>query len=114
MGNLVHTIKQGDLRPSITTPLGTLEDDGSITPDDLTGCTVTLNAKLGNRAVIAEASVTITNAALGLVQYDFVSGDTDTVGDMRAEFKVVNASGKPERYPNNGDFIIKVYPQVGT
>jgi|SRR5215471_11907163 len=114
MGNLVHTIKQGDLRPSIVTPLGTLQDDGSLVPDNLTGCTVVLNATLGSKVIIAAGPVTITNAPLGQVQYDFRTGETNQVGDMQAEFKVIDTTGKPERYPNNGNFIIKVYRQVGT
>jgi hypothetical protein len=113
MGNLVHTIKQGDLRPSIKTPLGTLQDDGSISPDNLTGCTVVLNATLGNQKIITDAPVTIVDAANGQVQYDFQSGNTNQVGDLQAEFKVTDSLGRPERYPNNGNFVIKVYRQVG-
>jgi hypothetical protein len=113
VANWVHFIKQGDQRPSIIAVLGTQNSDGTVTPDNLTGCTVTLNARLGNTLVIAGASVTVTNAGAGAVRYDFGPNDTLTPGNYNAEFKSTDGSGKQERYPDNGNFIIQVFPQVG-
>ena len=114
MPNLVQPMKQGDRRPAMIATLGTLNPDGTVTPDDLTGMTVVLNMSLGNKPIIVDGACVINNPpTAGVVQYNWANGDTNTVGDCDAEFKVTDGSGLAKRYPNTDNFVVKIIAQVG-
>jgi hypothetical protein len=113
MPNLVQPMKQGDTSPPLLATLGTLQTDGSISPDDLTGCTVVFNLKMGSKAIATDAACTILDAVNGKVQYNWGPNDTFKAGDAHFEFKSTDASLKVKRYPNNGDAIVKITSQVG-
>ena len=113
MPNLVQPMKQGDRRPAMIATLGTLNPDGSITPDNLTGLTIVLNMSLGNKPLITDGACVINDPINGVVQYNWQSGDTNTVGDCDAEFKATDGSGLAKRYPNTDNFTVKIVPQVG-
>lgn len=59
---------------------------------DLTGATVKLLMRpLGSQAHKVDASATVVSAVTGEVQYDWVTGDTDTVGQYIAWFEVTRS-----------------------
>ena len=113
MPNLSQPIKQGDTSPLLVATLDTLAPDGTISPDDLSGCTVVLNLKLGSKLVVAAGACTILDAVNGKVQYAWGANDTAKAGDAHAEFRSTDITGKVKRYPDYGDFIVKITPQVG-
>jgi len=67
--------------------------------------------QLGGANTINRATVVIENAALGIVRYDWVSGNTADAGDFVAEFEVLNA-GKVETYPNSGHINVVITPDI--
>lgn len=79
---------------------------------DLTGATVRFVMSRGTTATIA-ASATVTNAALGAVQYDWQPGDTTTSGTYRAEWEVTDGSGQVQTYPNPGYDEVVITPDLG-
>lgn len=119
--NIVHFIKQGDTSPPLSATLGSLitNADGSqsISPDNLSGCTVTVNIgfKKGNAItlIVTDGACTVTDAVNGVAQYNFLVADTATPGDAIAEFKSIDGSGKIKRYPDALNFTVKITPQVG-
>jgi len=113
MPNLVQPMKQGDTSPSLVATLGTLQDDGTIAPDDLTGCAVVVNIKLGSKLIVTDGACTVVDAVNGKAQYDWGANDTAKSGDAQAEFKSTTLAGKVKRYPDSGNFIVKITPQVG-
>jgi hypothetical protein len=99
-------MKRGDQSPTIKYQL--LDDQGD--PVDITGfqevrflmrpkteSTLTVDAD-------TNSGVTVTDAANGVVQYEWASGDTDTPGSFEAEWEVTFSGGDKETFPNH-DFI---------
>ncbi len=101
------TIKRGDTSP-------TLQYELSPTPN-LTGATVVLNMKTtSGTATITRAAVDVVGDATdGIVEYEWISADTDTVGVYNAEFEVTYSNGKIETFPNDGYIRVKVYADLG-
>lgn len=54
----------------------------------LTDCTVAMRIKAQDGSLLNEYSCTITSAAAGIVEYQFMSGDTETAGNFWMEFWV--------------------------
>lgn len=68
-------------------------------PISLTGLTVKFTmSTLAGVVKVAESACSITNAALGHVEYDFSAGDVDTAGDYVGYF-IIYGSGEPETVP---------------
>lgn len=109
--------KRGDRSPSL---VATLTDDLGSGPVeiDLAGKTVkfrmrplTRNAcgqsELGAYKVEEQPAIVISG---GKVQYDWGVSDLDTVGRFAGEFRVYDADGLPETYPDAGYIPIVVNP----
>lgn len=98
-------LKKDDLVPQIQSRL--VDPSGYV---DLTGATVTFRMRLmnttGARKVDAVAS--IVDAATGLVQYTWVSGDTDTPGYYDMEWHVVLSNDATVTFPNNGNLRLLI------
>ena len=101
------TIKQGDLEPAISAVLK--DHDGDVV--NLSAASgVTFQWRPVDGGALVSAAGTIASAANGRVQYDWASGDTDTVGTYKAEF-VVDWGGSPTRYqtfPSSGFLYFRV------
>lgn len=101
-------IKQNDTSPSL---LATLRDfDGNAI--NLTGASVRFHMKDLNGTVKIDEAMTVTNPTLGMVRYDWVTGNTDTVGTYYVEFEVTYSDNSVETFPNNGNKTISVVREL--
>jgi hypothetical protein len=101
---MAFTVKQNDTSPSIQVTL----KDADSTVVSLEGATVRFIMKLVSGETKVDANMDIVDAANGLVQYDWVAGDTDTVGIYYAEFSVTFVGGSIETFPNSANEAISV------
>jgi hypothetical protein len=104
----VFSIKQHDLLPDMVLTL--LDNDTAV---DLTEA---VSARLMMRNIVAglvvDAPVAILDqsveANLGKVRYSWVSGDTDLNGTFNAEVEVMWSANRPQTFPGDSYFQVKV------
>lgn len=101
-------IKQNDTSPSIQAAL----KDASGTAINLTGASVQFHMEDVTGTLKVDAAMTVTDASNGVVQYDWVSGDTNTVGTYYVEFEVTYADSSIETFPNNNKEVIIIRPEL--
>tara|TARA_R110000851_G_scaffold315760_1_gene478422 strand:+ start:1396 stop:1716 length:321 start_codon:yes stop_codon:yes gene_type:complete len=106
---MAFTIKQNDTSPS----LGATLKDAQLTPVSLVGATVKLHMNSLDGVAKINQTVTITDAENGVIQYDWQSGDTDTVGVYYAEFQVTFSGGFVETFPNDGNLTVSIVKELG-
>jgi hypothetical protein len=105
---MTFNIKQNDTSPSLEATL----KDAQLVPVNLVGSSVNLHMQsLGGVIKINEA-MSITDADNGVVQYDWLTGDTDTVGTYYVEFQVTYADGSIETFPNNSNIAVSVVREL--
>lgn len=102
------SMKRGDTVPSMRRQL--MGGDG--VPVDVTGATVRFSMKDYRGVEITLAACVIIDPALGIVQYDWSDGDTDTVGKFCAEFKVTYDNGGVETFPNFEFISVVIHPDI--
>jgi len=98
-------LKQGDLAPKLTID----------TNADVTGAT-TKQAKLrriGTTTILTKTLTTVGDPTLGVLEYQWVSPDTDTAGTYLLEAVVTFASGAIQRFPQRGYLELVIKPKVG-
>ena len=102
MSLLKVVIAVGDTAPPIT---GTLLLADRVTPQNLTGATVTLEVRnaVTGAVLFAGRPVTLVDAANGKVQYAWQSGDTATAARYEGRWHVTYADGTKETFPNGHD-----------
>lgn len=105
---MAFTIKQNDTSPSLRTQLLDADDQAI----NLTDATVTLVMKDFNNGIVLNTPMTLVTPVSGIVQYDWVEGDTASTGTFYVEFKVEYASGALETFPNNSNATIVIYPSL--
>lgn len=98
----IFKIKQGDTSPSIKFEL--------IPADvDLTGASVRFQMENAARQTVIDAVATIEQAtAPPIVSYAWQAGDTATIGNCNAEFRVQYGDGSIETFPNCGFIVVSV------
>ena len=102
-------IKQNDTVPSLRAAL----ENGSGTAVDLTGATCQFHLReIGKTSVTTDSTAQIVNEATGIVQYNWVADDTDTVGSYQAEFEVTYSDGTIETFPNNGYIRVEITDDI--
>jgi hypothetical protein len=112
-------IKQNDRRPylyGVLGPVDTDEETGEVTltPQDLTGATVTFNMKNAETGlvVITAGVVVVDVAAAGAVHYIWQSGDTAIAGKYLGEFQAQYGT-ESETFPNDTvGFKITITAQI--
>ena len=110
------TIKQGDLAP----PLQATLTDSAGQAINLTGqLGIQFQMKLRQHAdndtvaLKVDAAGAVVGAATdGVVKYEWVGADTDTVGEYVAEFKVTQSDGKPRTVPNPSFITVRVVSDI--
>ena len=105
-------IKQGALSPSIQ--IGLTNNDGtSIDLSDAVSITFTMVSRETELAIIDTAAMDVDNAAQGLISYQWIAGDTDTVGIYDAEVKVNwPDDDTPEYFPHNDHITVRIIPLI--
>jgi hypothetical protein len=102
-------IKQNDTSPAM---LATLQDaDGNAV--NLTGATVRFHMRaVGGAQVVVDQSATVVTAIDGLVRYNWIADDTDTIGSYQAEFEVTYADASIETFPNDGYIRVEIIDDI--
>lgn len=98
------TIKQNDTSPSIGASL----KGSDLLPIDLSGATVKIHINSLGGVVKVNQTMTIISPETGVVQYDWQSGDTDTVGTYYVEFQVTYVDNSVETFPNDSNLVMSV------
>jgi hypothetical protein len=91
-------IKQNDTSPAFKATL----KDGLDAAVDLTGASIRFHMRpTGDTTAKVDATAVIEDADNGVVYYNWVAADTDTIGSYEAEFEVTFTGGEIETFPNN-------------
>ena len=103
-------IKQNDTSPSIRATL----KDGDGTVINLTDASVRFHMRtVGGTSTKTDSAASIVSPATsGIVQYDWVAADTDTVGSYQAEFEVTYGDNSIETFPNNGYIRVEITDDI--
>jgi len=96
-------LKQGDLAPKLQLDVNA----------DLTGATVVAKIRRFHQSTVLTKTLTVTDAPNGLCEYQWVSGDTDTVGTYHIEVLVTFSGAIPERFPQGYNRELLIRPKVG-
>ena len=105
----IFYMKQGDTSPSLRTTL----KDSSATPVNITGATVNMHMYTQDKVtVVIDAEMSISDAAGGVVTYDWQAGETDNSGWYWVEFEVTYSDATVETFPNSGYEAVKITPQL--
>lgn len=102
-------MKQNDRLPVLEITIK--KTDGA--PLDLTGATakfIMVDSK--TRTMKVAASVTIKDAANGVIEYAWAEGDTDTPGDYLGEVEITYADGKMITAPSSGHIPVKIHAEL--
>jgi hypothetical protein len=105
---MAFSLKQNDTSPSLQATL----KDAAQNPVDLEGATVKLHMKSAEGILKVNAAMTVVDQNNGIIQYDWQSGDTDTAGTYYVEFQVTYADSSVETFPNDGNKIIVIRPEL--
>lgn len=105
---MAFSIKQNDTSPS----LQALLKDADRNPIDLVGASVMFHMKALGGAIKVDAAMTIVDQDNGIVQYDWTTGDTNTVGTYNVEFEVTYSDGAIETFPNTGSIVVNVVREL--
>lgn len=104
------TIKQNDTSPALKIQC----IDSSGTAIDITNASVEfhmINDSDDTEKINSSSGTSITDASNGYVQYEWSDGDTDTVGQYKAEFQVTYDDGTIETFPNNGFITVDIHKE---
>ena len=103
-------IKQNDTVPSIRAEL----QNGNGDAVDLIDATVQFHMRaIGANQTTVDAAAVVVSAASGIVQYNWIAADTDTIGSYQAEFEVTYPDGTIETFPNNGYIRVEIIDDIG-
>jgi len=94
---MAFNIKRNDTAPIFQADLL----GGSGLPIDITGATVRFHMRDSAGLVVIDQPMAIIDGTAGTVQYDWVTGDTDTSGTFQAEIEVTYTSGEIQTFPND-------------
>ena len=107
---MTFNIKQNDTAPSIRANL----KDGDAAAVDLTGASVRFHMRTigGTTSKVDASGVIISPPASGVVQYNWVGADTDTVDSYQAEFEVTYSDGTVETFPNDSYIRVEITDDI--
>ena len=102
-------VKQNDTSPAM---LATLQDaDGNVI--NLTAASVRFHMRpIGSKQVTVDAPAVIVTPLDGLVRYNWIADDTDTIGSYQAEFEVTYADASIETFPNDGYIRVEIIDDI--
>ena len=105
---MAFSIKQNDTSPALQATL----KDAALQPVNLTAASVQFHMKSVDGTIKVSAPMLITNDIGGVIQYDWQTGDTDTVGTYYVEFQTTYYDGSIETFPNNGNVVVNVVKEL--
>lgn len=113
MANPKLNIKQNDTWPPVQATLNQTID-GVESPIDLTGATVKfmMRPTSGGTAKVNAAAVLVAPATSGVVRYDWIAGDTDTVDDYEYEWQITFGDGRVATVPTVGYESLSVIDDI--
>jgi hypothetical protein len=104
-----HDIKRNDTRPFFPVTL-TYEDNSLV---NLSGATVVLHARnRANNELKFSVAVTVTDAALGQLEWRPVASETDEAGSFQCEWEVSFFDGTVQTFPTRGYDRIRVLGDI--
>ena len=102
-------IKQNDTGPAM---LATLQDANG-NAINLVGASVRFHMRsVSGGNPVVDAAATVVTALSGIVRYNWVAADTDTVGTYQAEFEVTYADASIETFPNDGYIAVQIIDDI--
>ncbi len=101
-------LKQNDTAPSIRATL----ENGNGDPIDLINASVRFHMRALGSNTKVDAAATVISAALGIVQYNWIAADTNTVGTYTAEFEVTYPDATVETFPNNTYIRVEITDDI--
>jgi len=107
-------LKQNDTLPALEINVktrGCLDSVIAFNLSAVTACTFSMADDCGNLK-ISSMSAFITSYSGGCIQYDWVTGDTDTAGKYRAEFELFFSDGKKLTVPTLGVIEVNILKDV--
>jgi hypothetical protein len=106
-------IKQNDTLPPLVATFLNYDNSGYIIPD---GSTIRfIMRRQNNKAIkVSSTNVIVQDAANGVVQYQWVSGDTCDEGLFDFEFEVTLSGGTRITFPNNSYRVCEITPDLLT
>ena len=108
------TRKQNDTRPFIDRTLQQTVNGSTTIIALTTASAVKLIARFtGSTTAKINASCAIASAAGGVVRYTLLAADTDTTGNLDAEYEITWNDGGVETVPNDGYFSIEIVDDLG-
>lgn len=108
------TIKRNDTLPAITVNIRTRGYVNELIPYSLTAVTAStfsMTDENGNLK-ISSASAQILVASAGTIQYNWVNGDTDTIGTYNGEFELIFSGGSKMSIPSIGSLDIHIIRDI--
>lgn len=102
-----YSIKQNDHRPVFR---ATLSLNGS--PFNLTGVVAVRLHYRYQRQAAQTRTMVVVDALLGVVQYDWETGDLPSPGVVEAEVQVEYEAGRYLTFPNGGALSFNVTPEI--
>lgn len=111
--SLSTTMKQHDLEPDLTLYA---EDAAGLADFTQVVSWRVLATMLGQSVFIDTApTVTVdpTNHAKATVVHTWVTGETATVGDLKAEVEAMWPNSRPQTFPASGSVTVRIRPDLG-
>jgi hypothetical protein len=102
-------VKQNDTSPAM---LATLEDAHG-NAINLTAASVRFHMRpVGGGQVVVDAAASVVTPLAGLVRYNWIAADTDTIGSYQAEFEVTYDDASIETFPNDGYIRVEIIDDI--
>lgn len=106
----VNILRGGKIKADNTAPplrLRCLTEGGD--PYNLTGFTVTLKLRRTEADTNkVDSTVTLDQPEVGVVEYSWQTGDTDTTGVFEGELVANDGAGTVVSFPNHGNFTVHI------
>lgn len=108
------TIKQNDTRPKIRVQLAeTGEGALDLTTAEKVYFLMRAKADADPTSPKVKGECAFVNKSEGKVEYTWEEGDTDTIGEFKAEWEIHYEDGGIETVPNDGYVIVNVEDDLG-
>lgn len=102
------TMKQHDTLPSIQATFSTLAGPTDLTAAVSIKFVMSLRTPMGSTPKINAIATIVAPATSGVVQYDWIAADVDTIGEYSAEWQVIWPGNKKQTFPTETYHTISI------